>query len=110
MFLEYELNTGLSEDLAGSPRPNSLSCSHRTLPPEAAAVVGSGCWWSRLSPRKRQPAQPSPPTCSAPLTPLASPPAQLYRTPASNHSSECQAGVREGLERLQTGLSLRQPR
>jgi hypothetical protein len=83
MFLEY-----------GSPKPNSSS--RRTLAHEAAAVVGSAYWWSHLSPRKRLRAPPSPPTYSAPRTPLAFPPAQLYRTPASNHSSKCQPGVREG--------------
>lgn len=85
MFLEY-----------GSPKPNSVSSSRRTPAHEEATVVGSAYWWSRLLPRKRPRAPPSPPTSSAPPTPLAFPLAQLYRTPASNHSSKCQAGVREG--------------
>lgn len=78
--------------LAASGR--ALSCplalthtlfSSRTPAPGAAAVAASASLWSPRCPRRRRGARPSPPTCSAPPTPLASHLAPWCRTPASHH-------------------------
>lgn len=64
-------------------------------------MVGSASSWSHRCPRRRQGGRPSPPTCSAPPTPSACPPALLCKTPASHHSSKCWGRVQDwGGQRL----------
>lgn len=67
------------------PAPALTRCflsSSKTLALGAAAAVGNASSWRPRCPRRRQGARPSPPTCSAPPTLLASPPARWCRTPA----------------------------
>lgn len=77
-----------------APLPDSCSLSSSRTPAlGAAAAVGSASSWSPRCPRRRRGAPPSPPTCSAPPTLSASPPAPWCKTRASHRSSKCGSGA-----------------
>ena len=77
-----------------APLPDSRSLSSSRTPAlGAAAAVGSASSWSPPCPRRRRGAPPSPPTCSAPPTLSASPPAPWCKTRASHRSSKCGSGA-----------------